>query len=365
MPLASLPRAFEELCIDTVLGTRSTVLSVAGGVPQALQELHEDMLSSVKSYLMHCLRGGTYGIVSASAASVRRSAVCEALVELADDAAELAKDAGLDRSQLVFPAMMMFAPPMMPHPALVLAGFAVPPAAMVHGTVACIFIAGAWSFCNRWPTSSGAKTPSQTGAVVCLTAAAVQLLHLWFGLHGYPTWITDYVSNPYEALHYMGDFIAMPLLQLNLAYLSGCSLGELLPAMLLSSFTTASTLASTALPTAVARATCLGTSVIGIAMTAVLLQPIIDKSVELSAHNKVRARVSGDLLIFTWTLFPLAQGLEMTGSLPSEAVEIIFVGLDAINKMGVSHIMLKNASALESSHRFLTRQSGSEEASDR
>jgi len=361
MPLAALPRAFEELCIDTMLGTRSTVVSMAGGVPQALQELHEDLLSSVKSCLVHCLRGGTYGIVSASVSRVRRSAVCDAFVELADDAAELAKDTGLDRSQLVFPAMLMFAPPMMPHPALVLAGFSVPPAAMIHGAVACVFVAGAWSFCTRWPASSGAKMPSQTGAVVCLSAAAIQLLHLWFGLHGYPTWITDYVSNPYEALHYLGDFIAMPLLQLNLAYLSGCSLGELLPALLLSSLTTMSTVGSTALPSAVARATCLGTSVIGIAMSAVLLQPIIDKSVDLSADNKVRARVSGDLLIFTWTLFPLAQGLEMTGSLPSEAVEIIFVGLDTINKMGVSHIMLKNASALESSHRFLTRQSGSAE----
>mmetsp|Transcript_4372 Transcript_4372/g.7504 ORF Transcript_4372/g.7504 Transcript_4372/m.7504 type:complete len:372 (+) Transcript_4372:145-1260(+) len=360
VPLASVPLALEELCMDTVWGTRSLVQSVTFGVPQALQELHADILSSATSFLLHCLHSGTYAMVSATGSKIRKSALCDALAELADDAAELAKEAGVDRSQLIFPAMMMLAPPVTPHPALVLAGVALPPAAMIHGGVACIFLAGAWSFSRRWPGSAGARLPSRTGALVCLSAAAVQFLQLWFGLHGYPTWITDCVSSPYAALHYLGDLVAMPLLELNLAYLSGCSMGEVLPAVMISSCTTMSGIASTALPSAVSRAACLGTSLLGISMTACLLQPIITKALNLSANNKERARISGDLLIITWTLFPVAQAIEMAGLLPAEAIDIMFVGLDTINKMGVGHIMLKSASALDCSHRFLTGQSEGE-----
>jgi len=311
--------------------------------------------------LMICLQEGIFGV----ALSVKRWRLPGLLTtgfrELADDAAALAEGAQLDRSQLAMSAIVMLASslPVGPASTVVLAGFVVPSAVIVHGFTAVIFTVGALSFLRRFERQETEWTrgPATRGAMVCFTAAGLQLAHLAFALHGgYPAWLVQHVANPDLLIHYLGDLISIPLLEANLCCLVGANYSEAAPAMALSTLTTCGNIASVILQNPVYQAACFGGSVVGIALTGYSLKPLVDKGQTIEALNSIRAGMSRDMLIFTWSVFPLTQGLVALGTL-TPATDVYLLGLvDLLNKMGVSHLMLRSPKALQSSYQALLLQ---------
>ena len=65
-----------------------------------------------------------------------------------------------------------------------------------------------------------------------------------------------------------------------------------------------------------------------------------------SVDNRIRCQIAGDLLVFSWSLYPIVQVFPILGLLPSDRHLMIMSALDLLSKLGVSHIMLKSRAAI-------------------
>jgi len=346
---AGLLPAVEELACDLC---SAFTMSTADGHRSWLALCRH---SGLDRWLM-CLQEGSFGHLSEPC---RRPPLVAAIAELVEDATELAEYAHLDRSHLALSTMILTASSIPAGPAapvvLAAAGFTVPAAAL-HGITAVLLTAGAVNFLLRFENEPWTRAPTITGALACMTSAALQLAHLGLAVHGCPAWLTQYVVNPDLVLHYLGDLICIPLLEANLCCLSGTSYIEMIPVVALSTLTTCGTIASVTLANPVHQAACIGGSVLGIALTGQVLQPFIDQARTIEHNNHRRCGISRDLLVFTWTLYPITQGLVTMGTLTPD-VEVYLLGaLDLLNKLGVSHLTLKDPKALQNSYQAAAAQ---------
>lgn len=74
--------------------------------------------------------------------------------------------------------------------------------------------------------------------------------------------------------------------------------------------------------------------------------------------NRLRCQVAGDLLVFCWSLSPIVQLFSVLDLLPDDKQLIIMGLLDALSKVGVIHIMLKNRTVIERCNQYAAAEPG-------
>mmetsp|Transcript_55029 Transcript_55029/g.128128 ORF Transcript_55029/g.128128 Transcript_55029/m.128128 type:complete len:388 (+) Transcript_55029:59-1222(+) len=156
--------------------------------------------------------------------------------------------------------------------------------------------------------------------------------------------------------HFLEDFVVQPILIMNLGYLSGQSPRRMIPCIawsLLSTFCSSGACLTTTSPHGMILVL-LGFSSLGLAAQAVGQLPGHAQSVH--TVNKQRSQIAGDLLVFTWTLYPTVQALGFVGSLTPQQQLHLFALLDMLLKVGVCHIMLRARAALRNAARHFEQK---------
>mmetsp|Transcript_82275 Transcript_82275/g.233017 ORF Transcript_82275/g.233017 Transcript_82275/m.233017 type:complete len:393 (-) Transcript_82275:100-1278(-) len=270
----------------------------------------------------------------------------EEVVKGAGEALEtIALDTGMKKIDftILVPLSVVLVSP--PTPGILLRGYH-------FSTLGCYFMTsmailmGAWKIAGRHPQEFDRTLHNRCAAalVVCgcqhLATALLgdhlaELLHLGSG------------RSPALTLHYTQDFVTSPLLAANLGYLTGQEMKSMLPTIAASMIGTMGALGSELFQTPEHKVLSLVMNIGGMAFASRQVSMIRQHAGGVVAmQNKLRAQLAGDLTIFCWSLYPLAQALRVGGVLPEYVQLNLFCMLDMLSKFGASHLMLRSAKAV-------------------
>lgn len=306
------------------------VQDVAVWSPCPIRELCEDFVAEVNLLADHL------------AVSVQASCCgsWNALFEIAKDTVDIK-----DERQLLAPIVMVMTIGMSPSPpGIVLSGFAITTKAS-HIITAVGLAAGACKIYQRWPDHAD-RTIQVRSAVLLLVSAAY---NAFVGIWGLPPILGEYVARPDSVARFITELVAQPLLIANLDYLGGRKQVQMSSAILAIAGYAACT-GALAIHDLGKGLALLGLGTCTLATAWADITPGLLKTATLvSSTNRARAQVSVDLLLFTWMMYPLADLACLLGATSAELNIYILEFLDVLQKLGLSHILLKSEYALKRS----------------
>lgn len=253
---------------------------------------------------------------------------------------ELSEDSGLKKDRVL--PMMLGLLMAAPHPAsgaILLCGYTITMKAILLSSSAVLGI-GSWVCLNRHPNDPNRDV--QNKASLALAIAGGTYLGLAY-LGGVPPEIAQFFNIPEVSMHYVIDLAVNPLMLANLGYLSGCSTSSMLMTIMFSELSSTALLASTMSQFNTTQSSlllCAGVGMMGV--TGYTLNKLPECAGNLSTLNRARVQISGDFLLFSWTLFPMLSGLTIAEVISPDAAIRSFALLDALSKIGVSHISIKS-----------------------
>lgn len=270
---------------------------------------------------------------------------------------ELVEDANLRKgnaSNFLMLGLLLAAP----HPAsgvMLLCGQTVTMKALLVGSAATLGI-GSYYLHNRF-SDDPIRIVQKRAALACGVTGGAYLALAYAG--GIPPEIAELFTLPGLTLHYVVDLIVNPLMLSNLGYLSGCSSTAMLPTLVFSELSTASFIGSTLNrfnPTQSSLLLCVGVGFM--ALVGYSLNKLPDLAHQVGTVNRVRVKLSSDLLLFSMTLFPMIHGLCISEVIDSEGALKAFALLDALTKLGMCHISLKSERCLKNAESTFAEAQG-------
>lgn len=212
---------------------------------------------------------------------------------------------------------------------------------------------GAYSVWHRHPDVTDRTLQYRSAALLLISGVANVALGLGLGI---PPSISAHVANPEVVAHLLPNVIVIPMLIMNLGYLSGRRADQMVPTVGFGLLSTVGLIAAAAspdgeaLPLLVTGMTCLCKAAFDINR----VLPVCAGSV--SAVNKMRSQISADLMVFAWVGYPLLVGLGFAHGITLSSEIHAFVALDLIGKLGVSHIVLRSPEAFANAQRVLSSE---------
>jgi len=250
---------------------------------------------------------------------------------------------------LALPLLMaLMLPATSATPLLALSGLA--PA--LQGCASAILIAGGYSMLQRHPEEVNRVLQRQSFIALAVCSA----LHAGIGLVGYVPLSFLHVPQNLVALHFVEDFVAVPMLLLNLGFLTGKPT-SMLPNISYSVLSTAGAMGFSLAPEEYMRMVCGGVSICCWALNVNRIMQLPPKATAISASNHFRCGVIVDLMVVSWSLYPMTQWLGFVGVLSPQGQLNVLALLDLLGKLGVSHIMLRSKSVLQYAARYNDNQS--------
>ena len=221
--------------------------------------------------------------------------------------------------------------------------------------VGVVMTYGAISICKRHPEMTN-RTIQRRSALIRVTAAACLGAILVFSNHP-NAWVAAHVAQPEIAIHFMKELLLTPLIVLNLGYVAGRNFKEMLPTMCFVTTGAGGALGVAILTDPLWQVASLSVSAVSLFLAARhISQDLPRYAHSVSPVNKMRCRISADLLVYTWTLCAIWQGLGIIGSVTPSHQVLFFTMLDLLSKMGVSHILLYTRVAVQNADDFFADQ---------
>merc|ERR1712060_555186 len=157
-------------------------------------------------------------------------------------------------------------------------------------------------------------------------------------------------------MHFVEDFVAFPLLILNLGFLTGLSPQDMLPSISCSMLSTVGAIGVVLAPADYMRMVFCCMNVGFWVLNVNIISDLPKKAAIISAHNQMRCQVVVDLMVMSWSFYPLAQCLGSCGVLSLKSQLDVLALLDLLGKLGVSHIMLRSKTVLQRAAQHLENE---------
>mmetsp|Transcript_94758 Transcript_94758/g.203585 ORF Transcript_94758/g.203585 Transcript_94758/m.203585 type:complete len:395 (+) Transcript_94758:68-1252(+) len=352
--------------LDTAAAFSSAVLRRTAA---PLQELAEDAASALEELLglPAASIGGVFDsrTSGSSSSGSRVLSVYTALSELAegsDGSSGTEKTGSALRVLLPATVYLLAAPSLsaMGPAAVMLCGVSVP-TKVLYGTVSLVMAVTAYSVLNRHPEELE-RSMHRRGALALVACSGLHLAFTLMADSQLPAPLSK-LAYPEVAMHFLEDFIASPLLILNLGYLAGQKPRQMVPCICYNLIATSGALGAAVSPDELQRALFLITNACFTGMASSCIGSLPGQAATLGNFNRLRVQVSGDLMIFSWTLYPVVQGLGLLSILNVPGQLRLFAGLDVLSKLGACHIMFRNREAIVNASRYLAA-SGADAAAE-
>eukprot|EP00928_Gymnodinium_smaydae_P031571 TRINITY_DN23130_c0_g2_i1.p1 TRINITY_DN23130_c0_g2~~TRINITY_DN23130_c0_g2_i1.p1 ORF type:complete len:485 (+),score=97.44 TRINITY_DN23130_c0_g2_i1:106-1455(+) len=177
---------------------------------------------------------------------------------------------------------------------------------------------------------------------------------------GAPVMYVPYFTSPLVAFLCAEEIVTQPMVFLNLGYLAGMPSREIIMPLTYALGSAAANLASVSKWVSMKTVfvygfpvggswICLGISAGCVYMVAQKMNQLHMQALAISEANMRRVKLTGDLLVFAWSLYPVLQAGRLLGILDPELMLLGMTAVDFLSKVGASHTMTRERYVLDKS----------------